>query len=143
MVGAAPAVDLHDAGNGRQAAQHDPVLHGAQIGQAEMRRPDHLVAIDLAHQARLLDLRHLVVRQRDVLLQAERRLGVGEIIVDAVFEGDADEGQAVEGGRADIVDARGRIEADLHRDGVIALHFLGRQAGACAVISRITGAGLG
>ena len=61
-----------------------------------MRRPDHLVAVDLADQARLRNIRYLVARQADVLLQAQRRLGIGEEKIDAVFEGDANECQTVE-----------------------------------------------
>jgi hypothetical protein len=40
-------------GTVNKPALHDPVLDGAQIGQPEMRRPDHLIAVDLADQARL------------------------------------------------------------------------------------------
>ena len=68
---AAPRVHLdHAVGHGEKAARRDPVLYGAQIGQPEMRWTDHLVAVDLADQARLRDARHLVSRQRDVLRQA-------------------------------------------------------------------------
>src|SRR5450631_2470866 len=48
LGGAAPGVDLNDAGYRKKPALQDPVLDGAQIGQSEMRRSDHLVAIDLA-----------------------------------------------------------------------------------------------
>ena len=51
-----------------------------------MRRPDDLVAVDLADEARLLNLRDLIARQIHVLLQAERRLRIGEVIIDAVLE---------------------------------------------------------
>ena len=129
FVGAAPRVYRHDAvGNGEQAARCDPVLYRAQVGEPEVRRADHLIAIDLADQARLLNLRYLVAGQRDVLLQAERRLCIGEEIIDTVSESDAHEGQAIERCRADIVDPGRGIEADLHRDGVIALHLLGRES---------------
>jgi len=129
LGGAAPGVDLDDPRNGQEPACQHPVLDGAQVGQPEMRRANDLIAIDLADQARGLDLRQHVVRQTDVLLQHQRRLGDGEVVVDAVVERDADEGKPVERGRADDVDAwRGR-QADFHRDGVVALHLLGRLAG--------------
>jgi hypothetical protein len=127
--GAAPRVDLNDTGHGKQATQNDPVLHSPQIGQPEMRRADNLVAEDLAGQARLLDLRNLVGGQHDILLQAQTGLGVGEIEIDAILEGHADERQTVERGRADVFDTRRRIKTDLHRNSVVALHFLGRQTG--------------
>ena len=126
---AAPAVDRDDAGHRGQPAQRDPILHGAQIGESEMRRPDDLVAVDLADETRLLDLRDLIARKLHVLLQAERRLRVGEVVIDAVLERDPHERQAVEGGRADVVDAGRRIEPDLHRRRVVLLHLLGGEAG--------------
>jgi len=49
------AFDLHHARNRQEAPGDDVVLKCAQIGQAEMRRADELVAIDFADQARLLD----------------------------------------------------------------------------------------
>ena len=52
---AAPTVDLNHARNRQQAPRDDLVLQGAQIGQAEMRRSDDLIAIDFADQAGLLD----------------------------------------------------------------------------------------
>ena len=66
-----------------------------------------------------------VVGQIDVLQKADLRLLQREIVIDAVLEGDADEGQAVKRGRADIVDAGRRREAHFHRDGVKALHLFG------------------
>jgi hypothetical protein len=129
LGGAAPAIDLDHAGNGEQAAGDDVILQGAEIGQAEMRWPLDLVAVDLADQARLLDGRHQVARQGDVLLQADRGLGQREIVVDAVSEGDANKRQSVERGRADIDDARRRIEPDFHRNGIVFLHLLGGEAG--------------
>ena len=45
---AAPGVDLHDARHGQETALQDPVLDGPQVGQAEMRRPFHLIAVDFA-----------------------------------------------------------------------------------------------
>ena len=124
---AAPGVDLNDARHGQQAALHDPILNGAQIGQAEVRRPDHLIAINLAHQAGGLDLRRHAVRQADVLLQIDRRLRQGEVIIDAVVEGHPHKRQTVERRRTDDVDARRRGKPDFDRDGVVALHLLGRQ----------------
>ncbi len=129
LGGAAPGIDLHHAGNGQQPALDDPVLDGAQIGQPEMRRADHLIAVDLAHQARALDRGGHAVRQVDVLLQADRRLRQREVVIDAVIERDAHERQAVERRRADVVDPRGRREPDLHRNRVVALHLLGRETG--------------
>ncbi len=126
---AAPAVDLDDPGHGEQAAQRDPILHRAQIGQSEMRRPDDLVAIDFTDEARLLNARHLVPRQRHILLQAEGRLRIREVIIEAIFESDAYERQPVEGCRTNIIDPWRRIKPDLHRYRVVALHFLGREAG--------------
>src|SRR5208282_5668515 len=127
LGGAAPGVDLHDAGNGQQPARDDPVLDGAQIGQAEMLRSGDFIAENFAGETGLLNLRNLGAGQIDVLLQADRRLGEGEMIIDAIFEGHADEAQAIERGRADIVDAGSRIEPDLHGNGIIFLHFLGRK----------------
>ena len=126
--GAAPGVHLHDARHGQQPALQDPVLDGAQIGQPEMRRPDNLIAVNFADQARSLDLRLHVVRQADVLLQAQRRLRQREIIIDPVVEGDPNERQAIKRRRADVVHAGRGGEADFHRNGIVALHFLGRQA---------------
>jgi hypothetical protein len=51
-----------------------------------MRRPDQLITNDLAHQARALDLRLHVVRKADFLLQIDRRLRVGRVVVDTVVE---------------------------------------------------------
>ncbi len=129
LGGAAPGIHLHDARNGEEPALQDPILHGAEIGQAEIRRPDHLIAVDLADEAGALDLRRDVVRQADILLQIDRGLRQREIIIDIILEHDADERQPVERGRANDVDAGRGGEPDLDRDGEIALHFLGRLAG--------------
>src|SRR5262249_37443640 len=56
--GAAPGIDLRHSRNGEQAARHHVVLQRAQVSQPEVRRPDDLVAIDLADQARRLDGRN-------------------------------------------------------------------------------------
>ena len=45
---AAPTVDRGDAGNRQQPPRHDPILHGAQVDDSEMRRAHDLVAIDFA-----------------------------------------------------------------------------------------------
>ena len=127
---AAPGVELHDAGNGQKPPLHHPVLDRAQIGQSEMRRTGHLIAVDFADQAGGLDLRRDVVRQADVLLQVDGGLGESEVVVDAIIERDANEREPVERGRADDVDAWRRGKANLDRDGVVALHLLGRQAGS-------------
>ena len=123
----APSVDLNDALDRQQAALHDPVLDGAKIGQAKMRRALDLITVDFPDQARPLNRRRDVVRQTDVLLQVDFRLGKSKIVVDAVLERHADEGEAVERRRADHIDPRRSGEADLHRDGVIALHLLGGE----------------
>ncbi len=128
LGGAAPGVHLHHARHRKQAAQDDPILHRPQVGQSEMRRPHHLVTKDLTCQARLLDLRNLVLRQRHVLLKTESGLGIGRIIVKAVFERDSDERQAIERCRTNAGHARGGIQADLHRNGVVLLHLLGGQS---------------
>src|SRR5580658_9017625 len=94
-----------------------------------MRRTDDLVAIDFADQARLLDLRHLIGGQRHILLQTERRLRVGEVIIDAVLEGDAYERQSVERRGADIVYAGRRVQPDFHRGRIVFFHLLSGEAG--------------
>jgi hypothetical protein len=129
LGGAAPRVHRDNAWNGKQPADGDPILHRAQIGQPEVRWTDHLVAKNLADQARLLDRGRHSIRKADPLLQAQRSLRIGEEIVDAPLERDADERQPIERGGADIGDPGSGIEADFHRDRVIALHLLGREAG--------------
>ena len=52
---AAPRIHGHHPRHGEQSPRDDPVLHGAQVGQPEMRRADHLIAEHLADKARLLD----------------------------------------------------------------------------------------
>ncbi len=129
---AAPGVDLNDAGNGQQTALHDPILDRAQIGQSEMRRAGHLIAIDFADQARALNRRHRIARQIDILLQADRGLREREVIVDPVIESDAHEREAVERRRADVVDPGRGGEPDFHRYRVIPLHLLGGETvGLC------------
>src|SRR5262249_22740015 len=86
----APRIYCHHARHSEEAPSDDPVLYGAQIGQPEVRRADDLIAIDLADQTGLLNERHLAAGQADILLQADLRLLVGEEIIDAVFERDAD-----------------------------------------------------
>ena len=63
------------------------------------------------------------------MLQVERRLSVGEVVIDAVFECDADKGQAIERCRADGIDSRRGGKTDFQRDRVVALHLLGRLTG--------------
>ena len=87
----AEAVDLHDSRDCIEPAQHHPVLHRAQIGDPEILRSRDDVPINLPHQARLLNLRHLAARQRHVLRNAVQRLGIGKVIVHTVFERDAQE----------------------------------------------------
>ncbi len=129
LGGATPGIDLDDARDRHQAPRHHIILQRPQIGQTEIGRAHQFVAVDLADQARLLDLRHQVARQRDVLLNAVGGLGQGEVVVHPVLEGDADERQPVERGRADVDHARRRIEPDLHGDGIVFLHFLGGETG--------------
>src|SRR5258708_12230824 len=93
-----------------------------------MRRAHHLIAKYLADQARSLDLRRNIVRQTYVLLETERRLLDGEVIINAVIEGDADKREPVERRGADDVDAGRRRKTYLHRNGVIALHLFVRLA---------------
>src|SRR5205807_140651 len=125
---AAPRDHLDHAWNRQQPTLHDPVLQRAQIGQTNARGPDQLVAVDLADEARALDIRRRPARQTDVLLQANGRLRFREVVIDAIVEPDPDEGQSVERGRANDVDTGGDGEADLHGNRVIALHLLGGQA---------------
>ena len=129
LGGPAPSIELDDAGDGQQPPLQYPVLNGSQVGQAEMRRPGHLVPVDFADQAGGLDLRRDVVRQTDVLLQIDRSLGEREVIVDPVVERHPHEGETIERGRADDVDPRRRGEADLDRDRIVTLHLFRRQAG--------------
>ena len=91
LGGAAPGIDLDDARDGQEAALQDPILDGAKIGQPDVRRTCDLVTIDFADQARALNLRCDVVRQVDVLLQADRGLREREIIIDPIIERDANE----------------------------------------------------
>src|ERR1700719_1825063 len=94
-----------------------------------MRRTNHLIAIDLSGGTALLDGGHEIARQTDILLHGSGRLAVGKVKVNAILEHDADKRQSVEGSRADDLDAGCRIESNLDRAGVIALHLFGRQAG--------------
>ena len=126
LRGPAPGVDLDDAGHRQEAPLENPVLDGAQIGQPEMGRSGDLVAIDLADEARSENLRRDVVRQADVLLEIDRGLGEGEVVFDAVVEGDADEGEAVERRRTDVLDAGCRRQSDLHRNRCSSAPFLRR-----------------
>jgi hypothetical protein len=122
---AAPGIDLHDPGHRKQAALQHPILHGAQVGQPEMGRTHHLITINLADEARALDLRRDIVRKIDVLLQIYRRLLQSEVVIDPVLKHDAHEGQAVERGGPDHVDAWRSGQPDLEGDGIVALHLLG------------------
>src|SRR4029077_5290686 len=121
-----PGIDLHHTGDCQHTTGDDVILNRAQVGQSEMRRSDQLVAVDFADEARLLNGRDLAAWQIDILLQADRGLRQREIEVDAIPEGDADEGQSVKRCRADVDDAGRRIKPDLHRDGIVFLHLLGR-----------------
>ena len=58
---------MNDAFHGEQPAQNDPVLNAAQLGQSGMLGTDHLIAIDLADETGLLDLRNLIAGKTDVL----------------------------------------------------------------------------
>jgi hypothetical protein len=96
LGGPAPSVDLHDARHAEEPALQNPILDRAQIGQAEVRRPGHLIAVDFADQAGGLNGGRYVVGQTDVLLQIDRGLSEGEVIFYAVIESHADEGEAIE-----------------------------------------------
>src|SRR5262249_41649482 len=93
-----------------------------------MRWTDDLITIHLTNKTGLLNERNLAARQTDILLQAYLSLGVGEEIIDAVFECDADKRQSVERSRADILHTRRDVEPYLHGDCVVALHLLGGEA---------------
>ncbi len=95
---AAPSIYLNDPWDGQKAALHDPILDSAQIGQPEMRRPDHLITVNFADQAGGLDLRRHAVRQTDILLQIDRCLCQSKIIIDAVIKGHPHKRQTVERG---------------------------------------------
>src|ERR1700744_3571522 len=129
LGGAAPGIDLDDARYGEKPPLQDPVLHRAQIGQPEMRRPDHLITVDFADQAGALDLRRDVIRQADILLQVDRSLRQRKIVVDVILKYDAYERQTIERCRADDVDAGRGGKPDFDRNGEIELHLLGRLAG--------------
>jgi hypothetical protein len=77
------------------------------------------------------------------LTQVHLRLRVGEVIVDAVFEGHAHKGQTVKGSRSDIVNAWSDVESDLHRYGVVTLHFFGREPGRLRGDFQNDGGGIG
>jgi len=87
----APGDDLDDTFDGQEAALDDPVLNCAQIGQAKVWRPHHLIAENLADQARALDRWLHIVRKVDPLLQAQSRLRVSEIVIDPILEHDSNE----------------------------------------------------
>src|SRR5262249_33504333 len=127
--GAAPGVDLHHAFDGEQSALHHPILDRAKVGQAEMPRAFDLIAVDFANQARPLNQGNDIVRQVHILLQTDGGRMEGEVVVDAITKRDASEGQAVEGGRTDDVDAGRCGKADFHGDRVVTFHFLGRKTG--------------
>ena len=74
-----------------------------------------------------MNLRNLVAWQCNVLLQADRRLREGKVEIHPVLERHPHEGQPVKRGRADVGDARGRIQADFHRKRVVMLHLLSRK----------------
>ncbi len=124
----APTIDRHDTGNGQEPPGHDPILDRAKIRQPDMLVALHLIAENFAGSAVLLDAGHLVSRQGHVLLQRDGGLAIGEIVIDAILENDADEGEAVEGGRANDLDAGRGIKADLDGTRVVTLHFLRGQA---------------
>ena len=124
---AAPTVDGGNAGDGQQAPRDYPILDRAQVSNTEMRRPDHLITIDFPRRAVRLDGRHEAAGQGDVLLHRHRCLGIGEIVVDPIFEADAHKGQSIERSRADDVNAGRGVEPDFHRECVVALHLLSRE----------------
>jgi len=52
---AAPGIHLHDPGNSQEASLQYPILDGAEIGQTEVWRSDHLISVDFADQTASLD----------------------------------------------------------------------------------------
>ena len=54
--------------------------------------------------------------------------GIGEVVVHPIFEADAHKRQSIERGRADDIDAGRGVEPNLHGDGVVTFHLLGREA---------------
>src|SRR5262249_37550887 len=125
---APPGVHLNHPGNGQQASYHDPIVQRAKIAQPEVRRPGELIAVDLADQAGPLNRRLHAVGHIDPLLQAVYRLRVGEVVIDAVAEHHAHEGQSVDGVGADELDPGSGRETDLHGNRVVAFHLLSREA---------------
>ena len=77
------------------------------------------------------------------MLQTDRGLVEGEVVIDPISKCDANEGQAVKGGRTDDVDAWRCSKADFHGDGVVALHFLGRETGRLRGDLQDDGRGIG
>ena len=126
---AAPTVDLHDAGNGARAgaARSNPEPCADWSARNASARPpgnDRISPVPLFCWM----LGTCAARKGDVLLQRDRRLAVGKVIVHAVLEDDADKGQAIERSGADDVDAGRRVESDLDGNRVVTLHLLGGQA---------------
>src|SRR3984885_15906137 len=71
LGGAAPGIDLHNAGHGKKPTLQDPILYRAQVAQPEVRRSDQLIAVDFADQAGRLNLGRHITRQGDVLLKVD------------------------------------------------------------------------
>jgi len=94
-----------------------------------MRWTDNLITINFASRTVGLDIRNLSTGQVNVLLHRDRRLGVGEVIVDAIFEADPHKGQAIKRRGADYVDAWRGVEPNLCGTRVVTFHLLGREAG--------------
>ena len=63
------------------------------------------------------------------MLQTDGGLIESEVVVDSISKRDPNEGQTVERGRTNDVDARRCGKADFHGNRVVALHFLGRETG--------------
>ena len=61
-------------------------------------------------------------------MHRDRRLGVGEVIVHPIFEGDANKGQTIKRSGADDVDAGRGVESNLRGTRVVTFHLLGGEA---------------
>src|SRR5580658_10881651 len=92
-----------------------------------MRWTNNLITINFASRTVGLDVRNLSAGQVNVLLHRDRRLGVGEVIVDPIFEADPHKGEAVKRCGADYVNAGRRIETNLRGARVVTFHLLGRK----------------
>src|SRR6202030_4475329 len=94
----------------------------------EVRWSDQLITVDFADQAGRLDLRRNIAGETDVLLEVDGCLREREIVIGAILEDDADEGEAVERCRANDIDAGRRRKAHFNRNVEVARHLLRGEA---------------